>query len=186
MSAGDRRHLDPAGSQDPKNMAVAEQRYVRGSLGEGAADHSPGAVGRLIKRFTANQRRRPHGPIRIFLANFGSCATFVNAVVPLVKIHIDFSDIAESSQPAGFASAQERTGKHNQPPAAERVADEFGFALPFRRQPNIGTAGVLAGKRPFGLAVTHQEDLLLHSERYLMIACITAFSNSGRISRIGV
>src|SRR4051794_20530009 len=106
---------------------MSEERDVVGRLSDGAIDNSPRAFSCLIQRFSAYHRRSPHRPFRVLRANLGSRAALVDTVIPLAKILVDFRQIRKSCQATRFAGAFERTRKHDQLSAAQRLSDEFGL-----------------------------------------------------------
>src|SRR2546429_2684259 len=139
-------------------MTVREQRGVAAGLG-GPVDDAPGRRRDAVEELAAG-RARPHGPSGTLLADLRRGTSFVLAVIPLLEVVVGLDPVAVAGEAARLDRARERGGQHGRERAAgEDTADRRGLLAPGRAQRHVAAAGVLAGRRPLGLAVADEPQL---------------------------
>src|SRR5437899_7069611 len=145
-------------------MTVREQRGVAAGLG-GPVDDAPGPRRDAVEGL-ATGRARPHGPSGTLLADLRRGTPFVLAVVPLLEVVVGLDPVAVAGEAARLDRARERGGQHGRErAAAEDTADRRGLLAPGRAQRHVAAAGVLAGRRPLGLAVADEPQLARRAGR---------------------
>jgi hypothetical protein len=181
--ASDRdRGADPAGGERAPNLAVRKQRDVSFQRAQ-PRDQPIGAVGHLLGRLAAGAAVGKNVPAGSRRANAATGKSFVVAVVPFLKIGVDFRCLRQSSQFAGAPSALPWTDEYPGEgdwlkPRPQRAR----FLLAARGQRQVGEAGMLPCERPRGLAVTDEIETkgLRHSRFLRDAAALLAIALFGR------
>jgi hypothetical protein len=150
------RQSDPSHGQDAPELAVREERDVS-VYGAKMCDEPIGTVGNLRGHFTMRTAVPKDIPAQSLLANVDGALSFVIAIVPLCQVRLD---LGRRPQPGQFTRASralpragQHTGKLDVPKAFSKRAR---LVLAARGQWNVRAAGVLAGKRPLGSAVSDE------------------------------
>ena len=102
-----------------------------------------------------------HGPARHALADLRRGQPLVVAVVDLDQVLVDLDDVAQPGQLGGVARARAARltrARARSGGRSSRARSALGGAPPAVQQRDVGRARVPAGRRPLGLAVTHEED----------------------------
>ncbi len=150
------RQPDPPCGKGGAELAVREQRDIARKSRE-AGDKPIRAFADLRGRLAARTAIPKHVPIRAPLENVGRKLAFVIAVVPLGQVGIDLRRAPQTGKFAGtpraLARAGQDVGKSN---VANPLAEFARLGLAVLVQRNVGTAGMLAGKRPRGFAVANE------------------------------
>jgi hypothetical protein len=116
------------------------------------------AVGYLGRCFTVWTAVPKYIPIRAALANIHRALSFIVAVIPLGQVRFDLRLLVQSHQRAGLPGALPRAGQHRRKPdLMERWFELTRLVFTMRGQGKLRATGVLARKRPFGLAVANVE-----------------------------
>ena len=155
------RQVEPAGGQDPQEMAVREDQDIA-VRGADPGEHAVGPCADLFDGLAVRPRPGPDRPARVVVADVRGQATLECAVVPFPQVRVDDRGLTEARQLCRFRRARHRAGEDEpeggagQPPAeGERL---FATGL---GQRDVGAAGVTAKTRPFGLAVADEPRVLL-------------------------
>ena len=120
-AARGRRQAEPAGAEDAKQVAVAEEQGVAGDVGRQAARDDPvGAGPDLVDGLAARPRPGPDRPVGVLVADVGGQPALERAVVPLHQVRVGFRLRAEAGEAGRVGGAGEGTGQDE----AERMAVE--------------------------------------------------------------
>ena len=117
-------------------------------------DEAIGAAGDILGCFTARTAVSKNVPARTLPFDVGGASALVLAIVPLGEVGLGNGVWPKTGKLAGSPGALARAGQHMSERDAlkpRREATCGVFAL--GGQGNVGAACVLAGERPFGLAV---------------------------------
>src|SRR5471030_393618 len=114
--------------------------------------------------FAFRYPRRPHGPVGIFSADIVRRTAFIDTVVPFAQARLFLCLSTKTCLGAGIASATHRAAQHKVEGLRRKHRPQpTRLFAPVVGQRNVSTAGVLAGKTPFGFTMTDQPDLgLIH------------------------
>src|SRR5215218_2142173 len=154
---GLRRESEPAGADDPEDVAVAEQHDVAaGALRAG--DDAVGAGGRLGQRLAAGSAVRPQVPAWTLLADAGRREALVVAVAELVQVVGDLDVAGEARQPRRLQRPRHRAAQHEREAAAgEPPRERLGTSPAFVEEWEVRAARVLARAAPLRLAVADEQ-----------------------------
>ena len=109
--AGRRFQPQPAGGENPQEMAAREEQYVPGDRSRTAED-AVGPCAHLVGRFTSRAAVTKQLPIRASRMDLGRAATFILAVVPFEQIAIDAGCGSEAGHFTGPARTLQGAGKN--------------------------------------------------------------------------
>src|SRR5208337_831930 len=153
-----RRQAQPARSQDAEEVAVAEDQDVAGKRTE-PPDHTVGAGTDVCDRLAARAAVAEETPAGPLVADLIGAPALVAAVIPFGQVGDAHGPVAEAGQLAGPTRSLQRA---DEDPIEGQAPEPFGEAscivLTAPGETQVCPSGVLAGDRPFRLAVPRQED----------------------------
>ena len=157
--------FNPTRGQDASEVAMGEERDISSQRPK-AKNEPISASGDLRGRFTVRAAVAEEIPVRSRLQNVRGELTFVVAIVPLRQVRFDFGRGSQPGQFTRSSGALPRAGQHPIKPDVPEAMSKFPRPVLARRsQGNIGAAGVPAGERPFGLAVSNEVNAREHVVR---------------------
>ncbi len=168
QTARRRLKVEPPGAEDSEEMPMGEQQHVSVGLDCTGDDLCPRARPTLGGGLAARDAVGPERPAGPFDADVDGAAALVVPVVPLEEVVGGLTSIAEPGEPAGLAGPRERARQDERKGApSEPAARELGLRTTLLGEGDVGASGVSPEPRPLGLAVTHENDLVLGHDRSL-------------------
>ena len=159
MPSRESRQADPSRGQNASELPMREQRYIPFEI-EQFLKQPVSAIRDLLGGFAVRASVSPNVPVRSGFADVDGELSLVIAIVPFLQIRREFRRRRQSGQFACLSRAQARAGEN--PGESDLTQGRLKLSrhiLAMRGQWNIRSAGMPAGDRPLGFAVSNEVKL---------------------------